>query len=213
MDQHVAVLARNGERDLAFEIEMLLAADAQPPFDALRARRERGGAVALAECVVGQHVLVGAPAHRRPMTHGVPIAVSTLASRAARRACVAGLAPRPRTRPGRGTRSARRRTPDRRRRPARRRSCPECPRRSAPRPRRAPRAPRRDPRRADCPRATGAPPTAMCSRPSGSRMSSMNVALPATCFGADHARIGAAHDAQPQFLGAAVRQRRHRPPP
>ena len=34
MDQHV-VLARNGERDLAFEIEMLLPADAQ--------RRLRGG--------------------------------------------------------------------------------------------------------------------------------------------------------------------------
>ena len=40
-----------------------------------------------------------------------------------------------------------------------------------------------------CPLATGAPPTAMCSRPSGSRMSSMKVALPATCFGAESCRI------------------------
>src|SRR6266567_6626067 len=41
----------------------------------------------------------------------------------------------------------------------------------------------------NCPAATGAPPTAICSSPSGSRMSSMKVALPATCFGAESCRI------------------------
>src|ERR1043166_6618378 len=41
-----------------------------------------------------------------------------------------------------------------------------------------------------CPAATGAPPTARCSSPSGSRMSSMKVALPATCLGAESCRPG-----------------------
>src|ERR1044072_3033564 len=41
----------------------------------------------------------------------------------------------------------------------------------------------------NCPLATGAPPTAMCSRPSGSRMSSVTAALPATCFGEESCRI------------------------
>ena len=41
MDEHVAVLARNGERDLAFEIEMLLPADAQRAGDAVRRGGER----------------------------------------------------------------------------------------------------------------------------------------------------------------------------
>ena len=60
MDQHVAVLARDGERHLAFEIEMLLPADAQPcPSRGCGARRERGGAVVLAEGVVRQDVRVG----------------------------------------------------------------------------------------------------------------------------------------------------------
>ena len=59
MHQHVAVLARNGERHLAFEIEVFLAADAQLSLDAPRARLERGGAVVLAERVVGQDVDVG----------------------------------------------------------------------------------------------------------------------------------------------------------
>ena len=59
IDLHVAVFARNGERDLAFEIEMLLAADAQPAFDALFGLCERGGAVVLAERIVRQNVLVG----------------------------------------------------------------------------------------------------------------------------------------------------------
>ena len=66
MDQHVAVLARNGERDLAFEIEVLLPADAQPALHALRARGERGRAVVLAEGVVGQDVHARRRARHRP---------------------------------------------------------------------------------------------------------------------------------------------------
>ena len=59
IDVHVAVFARNGERDLAFEIEMLLAADAQVSADALRAVDERGCAVVLAERVLGKDMAVG----------------------------------------------------------------------------------------------------------------------------------------------------------
>ena len=59
VDQHVAVLTRDGERHLAFEIKVLLPADAQPAFHAIGAFGERGGAVVLAEGVVGQDVLVG----------------------------------------------------------------------------------------------------------------------------------------------------------
>jgi len=59
VDQHVAVLARNGERHLAFEIEVLLPADPQPALAALRACGEGRFAVVLAERVVGQHVGAG----------------------------------------------------------------------------------------------------------------------------------------------------------
>ncbi len=39
MDDHVAVLAGDGERDLAFEVEVLLAADAELAGDLLRRAR------------------------------------------------------------------------------------------------------------------------------------------------------------------------------
>ena len=45
-DMDVAVLARRGERDLAFEIEMVLAADDQPPFQDMRRGGDGPGGVA-----------------------------------------------------------------------------------------------------------------------------------------------------------------------
>ena len=59
MDLHVAVLARDRERDLAFEIEMLLAADAQLAFDALGAGGEREAGVVLAERIIRQDAAIG----------------------------------------------------------------------------------------------------------------------------------------------------------
>ena len=59
MDQHVAVLARNGERDLPLEIEMLLPADTQSALRAMGALGKRSRAVVLAERVVRQDVAVG----------------------------------------------------------------------------------------------------------------------------------------------------------
>ena len=53
------VLAGNGERHLAFEIEVLLSAHPEGARDPPRARRQRGGAVALVEGVIGKDVGVG----------------------------------------------------------------------------------------------------------------------------------------------------------
>ncbi len=58
VDHHV-VLARNGERYLAFEIELLLSADADRAREPVRACRKRGRAVLRGEDVIRQHVGVG----------------------------------------------------------------------------------------------------------------------------------------------------------
>ena len=63
-DVHRAVLVGDGERDLAFEVEVLLAADAQGAFEPMRAPGDRGVGVAAAEGVVGEHGLV--PRRARP---------------------------------------------------------------------------------------------------------------------------------------------------
>ena len=59
MDQHVAVLAGDGERDLAFEVEMLLAADPELAGDLPRRARDLLGGVAALEIVVREHRGVG----------------------------------------------------------------------------------------------------------------------------------------------------------
>ena len=48
-----------GERDLAFEIEMLLAADGELAFEPMRRGGQRGRDVAAAKIVVGQHARAG----------------------------------------------------------------------------------------------------------------------------------------------------------
>ena len=55
IDVHRPVLARDGERDLALEIEMLLAADAERALEPVRCGRDRRRRVATAEGVVRQH--------------------------------------------------------------------------------------------------------------------------------------------------------------
>ena len=175
VDEHVAVLARDGERDLALEIEMLLPADAQ------RARRAdaalAASAAALSPCanvVVGQDVRVGCERVVDRDAAASPVAISILASRAARRASSRVSRDDREQRPGRGTRSR----PSAKigsscERPGRRRSCPECRPRSAPRRRPARRAPRRGRCRADAPaRDRRAADARRAACPSGSRMSS-----------------------------------------
>ena len=46
MDEHVAILERQCEGDLAFEVEMLLPADLHPAFDDVRGFRQRPGGIA-----------------------------------------------------------------------------------------------------------------------------------------------------------------------
>ena len=55
---HRPVLAGRGQRDLAFQIEMLLPADPHHADRPVRRGGQRGGAVAAAEHIVGQHRLV-----------------------------------------------------------------------------------------------------------------------------------------------------------
>ena len=55
IDVHRPVLARDGERDLALKIEMLLAADPERALEPVRCGRDRRRRVAMAEGVVRQH--------------------------------------------------------------------------------------------------------------------------------------------------------------
>jgi hypothetical protein len=57
IDVEVAVLARDRERDLALEVEVLLAADAKRAAEPVRRRRDRARRVAASERVVGKHGL------------------------------------------------------------------------------------------------------------------------------------------------------------
>ena len=57
---HAAVLARLGERDLAFEVEVLLAAELPLPLDAVRRRRQRRVHVAAQQAHRRQHELARA---------------------------------------------------------------------------------------------------------------------------------------------------------
>ena len=113
MDQHIIVLAGNGERHLAFEIEMLLPADAERAGEAARACRERRGGIAACEGVIGQDVASAVErivdGDQRLLRRDLDLAER--ARRGARRR--ASRRP-PRTPPGRRTRPCRRRTSDRR---------------------------------------------------------------------------------------------------
>ena len=84
VDQHV-VLAGNGERHLAFEIEVLLPADMEGAGEPARARRERRRAVALGERVVGQDVAIGfervVDADQRPLRRDLDLAEARGAAR------------------------------------------------------------------------------------------------------------------------------------
>ncbi len=77
VDQHV-VLAGNGERHLALEIEVLLPADAQCAGEAARACRERCGGITLGKGVVGQDVAIRieriVDAHQRPLHRDLDLA-------------------------------------------------------------------------------------------------------------------------------------------
>ena len=63
---HLDAFARHRERGLALEIEMLLPADAELPFEAVRRGAQRALDVAASEFVVGQH----APAGRQRVLDG-----------------------------------------------------------------------------------------------------------------------------------------------
>ena len=115
IDEHVAVLAGDGERDLAFEIEMLLAADAELAGDLPSAR----GSISSAgsprlEGVVGQHRGRRRPARRRRRSPASP--ARSRSWRAARRGAPGrGSRRPPRRAPGRRTSPRSARSPDRRR--------------------------------------------------------------------------------------------------
>ena len=87
MDEHVAVLAGDGERDLAFEVEMLLPADAELAGDLASAR----GSISSAgsprlEAVVGEDRASRRPSASSTSITGIAGAVAMRASLAARRA-------------------------------------------------------------------------------------------------------------------------------
>ena len=62
IDQHVAVLARHRERDLAFEIKMLLAADADGSTAVMRRAGDHRRCISTDERIIGQHHFPGRPA-------------------------------------------------------------------------------------------------------------------------------------------------------
>ena len=62
IDQHGAVFAGHGERHLALQIKVLLAADADLAGAAQRRRGDGFGCIAVDEGIVGQHHLAGRPA-------------------------------------------------------------------------------------------------------------------------------------------------------
>ena len=88
---HVVVLAGHGQRDLALEVEMLLAADAHPAGEPARAAAS--AALASPRCSVSGSVTRTPRRQRRVDVEDRPAAPRTRpsASLAARRACVAGL--------------------------------------------------------------------------------------------------------------------------
>ena len=65
VDVHAAVLARDRERDLAFEVEMVLAAGAHRAAQPVRRARERRRGVAARDVHRRQHVRLARPARRR----------------------------------------------------------------------------------------------------------------------------------------------------
>ena len=75
IDQHRAVLTRHGKPDLALQIEVLLATDANRPRALPRRGGDRLGGVAVDEPVVRQHDLAGRPAllHRYVRLLGVDL--------------------------------------------------------------------------------------------------------------------------------------------
>ena len=125
MHDDVAVLARQGEGDLAFEIEMLLPADAELGAQRVRRRLHRGVGVAAQQ-------RSAAPAHRPwppapSRCRGWRVPHRSRWSRARRHAAPRrASSPRPAPAAGRRTRRGRRRTAARRCRRRRRRSCREC---------------------------------------------------------------------------------------
>ncbi len=62
VDQNRAVLARDSERDLAFQIKMLLPADVKLSARAQRRRGDRVGGIAVDEGVIGHHDFARGPA-------------------------------------------------------------------------------------------------------------------------------------------------------
>ena len=86
IDQHRAVLARHGERDLAFQIKMLLPADVERAGKLRNgAAGDRLGGIAVDEGVIGQHALAGRFA-LLDGTFGRSASISKCARSAARRA-------------------------------------------------------------------------------------------------------------------------------
>ena len=65
VDGHLVALAGEGERRLAFEIEVLLAADGELALKPMRRGGDRGLGVAAPEGVVVLHPRAGCSAHRR----------------------------------------------------------------------------------------------------------------------------------------------------
>jgi hypothetical protein len=59
VDQHGAVLARHGERDLAFQIKVFLPANVERTGTAKRGCRDCFGGIAVDEGVIGKNALAG----------------------------------------------------------------------------------------------------------------------------------------------------------
>jgi len=201
IDQHVAVFARNGERDLAFEIENALAADGRRPlmrFSAFAARRRyvRGGTqqsgrirTPVFERIIDGHAMRSgdaqpwqalrrgalrrafSPPRRTRLTMETRLLPETNTGVVAREA-LTSLTP---GYPGGQNR--------------------DHPGRRAHRVRSTP---------SNCPAATGAPSDREYAAAFGSRMSSMKVAPPGHVSARNRA-ASSAHDAQPQLFRAQIK--------
>ena len=128
IDVHRPVLARDGERDLAFEIEMLLAADAKRALEPVRCGRDRRLRVAAAEGVVRQHRFAARERVLDVTLGALALDLDGGKPRGAARG-VAGVRHDGKERLAVEARLRRRQRAGRRRRPARRRSFPGCRRR------------------------------------------------------------------------------------
>ena len=126
IDQHGAVLARHGERDLAFQIKVFLAANVERAGTAKRRCRDRFGGIAVDEGVVGKNALAGRFALLDGDVRALRFDIEARAERRAPRRIARrrndgehGLAMENDADPWQ--------TPAHRQTPAKRRSCPVCP--------------------------------------------------------------------------------------